>query len=178
MLLVARGLKTRAHGACVEFPAVSVVVAHLHGFRKTARAIAAAARMRDGFAARIVLYVPLRPVESRRQWNRPIRVAGRRRRKAKQRTLIHPRGVDDSSGIEQVDGIEMPFDGTKGIVDRGPELPLYPFASAQTVAVLPAVRTLVLAHQGRGFFGNGPHLGGTAARTVAPHVQNRAHVKR
>src|SRR5580693_2334719 len=72
----------------------------------------------------------------------------------------------------------MPFDGTKRIVDRGPELPLYPFASAQPVAVLPAVRSLVSAHQCRGFLGYGPHLGGAAARTVAPHVQNRAHVKR
>src|SRR6202044_4253642 len=154
MLLVARGLKTRAHGACVEFPAMSVVVAHLHGLCNTAGAIAARARMRDGFARRFVLYVPLRPVERRRQWNRAICVGGRRRRKTEQRALIHSRGVDDFAGIEQVDGIEMPFDGTKSIVDRGPELPLYPFAPAQTVAVLPAVRALVPPHQCRGFFGN------------------------
>src|ERR1700692_1594469 len=140
MLFVACGTVAGTHGARVELTTVTVVVAHLDGLRKTAGGIATGARRRSGFTLRIVLDVPGRPVEGRLEGERAVGIGSRGRRKAKQRNLIHLGRVYDLPGIEEPDRIKVPFNGAKSVVDRGAELPLYPFTSAQAVAVLPAVR--------------------------------------
>ncbi len=174
MLLVARDAKARAHRSGVELAAVAVVVAHLDGLGEAAGRVAAAAGCRDLLGARIVLHVPRRPVERGNERDRPVRRGCCGGREAEQRAVVHLRRIDDLAGVEQAFGVERVLDRAKRVVERRAELPRDPFAAAQAVAVLAAVRALVAAHERRRLLGDRAHL----RRAVAPHVEDRPHVQR
>src|SRR5690554_3888182 len=117
---------------------------------------------------RITGDIPGRPVEYRRQRNRPV-VPG----EAKIAIIVHLGGIDDFAWVEEVFRIEELFDVTEGIVECGAELPRHPFAPAQAVAMLARIGSFVLTYKGRRLFGNLAHL----ACSITPHVENRPHVQ-
>ncbi len=177
VLLRARDAVARTHRAGIELAAVAVAVAHLDGLGEALRVVTTGARCRRRRADRIVLHVPGRPVEQRLERLGAIGTGCRRWRVPEQRRIVHARGIDDPSGVEQADRIELLLDGAESLVDCGPELPGDPFAAAQSVAVLAAEGALVAAHQFGGLLGDRAHPYGSALGAVATHVQDRPHVQ-
>src|SRR5690242_6311150 len=88
--LVARDAVARTHRAGVELAAMAVVVAHLDGLGEAMRGIAAGSRWTECARAWIVLHVPRRPVERRREFERLIA-----RREAEESCVIHSRWMND-----------------------------------------------------------------------------------
>ena len=169
MLFIARNAVARAHGPQIKLSAVAVVVAHFHGLGEALGRVATAARRAGLLGQRVVLHVPGAPVQ--RGLDRYDLVAGR---KAHQAGVVHFGRVDDALRAEQIERVHEVLDLRKRLRYLRAKLPFNPFAAAQAVAVLAAVGALVVAHQGRGLFGNSAHFGG-AARA---HVQNRPHMQR
>ena len=142
MLFVPCHAVARAHRARIEFAAVAVVVAHLHGLGKALGRIATGAGRAGLFGHRIVLHVPRAPVECGLDGDDLVRG-----RKTHQLRVVHFWRVDDALRAEQIQRVEVTFDLCKRIVDFGAELPADPLAPAQTVAMFAAVSAFVVAHQ-------------------------------
>ena len=173
MLLVGGDAPTGAHGAGIEFAAVTIVVAHLDGLAESASRIASGAGGRQGLGERIVLNVPGRPVETGAK--RSHRVAGR---VAEQGAIIHPGRTNNFPGVQEPSGIEQVLDFLERPGEPRAVLPGHPFASHQTVAVLSRKCAFVSANQLGGLLGNRPHPGSAPLRSVSPHVENGTHMKR
>src|SRR5208283_5798346 len=133
MLLVARRAIARAHDARIELSAMTVVVAHLDGADEAAE--------RTGI---------LRPIEPRLiTRDRPVG-----RRIAKQLAIVEARRVDDPVRVEHVGWIEGVLDGLKGPHDARAEHRFVELASRNAVAVLAAMRALVLTNEREAFLGD------------------------
>ena len=153
VLLVPRHAVARAHVAGVELAAGAVVVAHLDRGQHPA--------LRAGVAG---------PVQ-RRGERRVCRIV---RRVAEQAAVIHPRRADDAVRVQQRAGVEQVLHRLERADDAGAEHALVELAADDAVAVLAAVRPLVLAHQGEALLGDGAH--GADVRRVL-HVQDGADVQ-
>ena len=147
MLLVAGRAVARAHGARVEFPAGTVVVAHLDGASQTTGVFPVECRF--NFLSFVIRLVP------------------------EQRTVILLGRVHDLAGIHQSLRIKQRFDFAQCRRQTRPKKRRNPFGAHQTVAVFARIGTLVFAHQLRCFLGNRAHLYGT----IGFHIEDRPHMQ-
>ena len=169
VLFVTRRAIARTHRARIELAAVAVVVAHLDGLGEPLCGVAAGARRAQRFGRRVVVHVPVAPVECR--CDRDHAIPGRI---AIQRAVGLPRRLDDLPGIHQAARIEQRLDLGKRLRDARTEERRDPFAADETVAVLARIGALVFTNELGGFLGDRAHLDRSFRLT---HVEDRTNMQ-
>src|SRR5688572_11069942 len=101
----------------------------------------------------LVVAAPFRPVQHGRR--NLIFIPGL---EAKERSVVHPRWVDDLSGIQQPLRIEPGLDFTEARREPRTEERRNPLRANQTVAVLARIGALLLFDERAGLFGDRAHL--------------------